>query len=133
MKISTRGRYALRMMINIARQGEGKCVALKEISEREAISLKYMEQIVPSLTRAGLLKSVRGPQGGYMLVKKPEEYTAGQIVRVIEGSFAPVACLEGEENACERKDICLTLGVWTGLKKVIDDYMDSITLKDLIQ
>ncbi len=132
MKLSTRGRYALRMMIDIARQGAGQCVAIKEISEREGISLKYMEQIVPNLTRADLLKSVRGPQGGYMLVKSPEDYTVGQIIRAIEGDVAPVACLEGADNTCVRKDICSTLKVWTGLKKVIDEYIDSITLRDLI-
>ena len=133
MKISTKGRYALRMMIDIAENSNNEWVQIKKISERQEISVKYLEQIVTSLTRAGLLRSERGPQGGYMLTKPPEQYTAGEIIRTIEGKLAPVACLTDEVNLCERKDCCKTLNFWQGLYKVIDNYADSVTLKDLTQ
>ncbi len=132
MKISTRGRYALRMMIDIAEHGaEGK-VSIKEISERQGISVKYLEQIVPSLKRAGLLRSERGLGGGYMLSRPPEQYTAGEILRAIEGRLAPVACLDDETNCCERSGHCETLGFWTGLYNVINDYVDSVTLQEFL-
>ena len=133
MKISTKGRYALRMMIDIAEQGNGERVSIKEISERQNISTKYLEQIVTNLTRAGLLRSERGSQGGYMLTKASDQYTIGQILRSIEGKLAPVACLEDEVNQCERVEVCRTLDFWKGLYKVIDDYVDSVTLQDLIK
>ena len=98
MKISTKGRYALRMMLDIACQGEGAVVSLKDISGRQDISVKYQEQIVMQLSRAGFLHSVRGPSGGYRLARKPEEYRIGDILRVIEGSLAPIACLDDDEN-----------------------------------
>jgi Rrf2 family protein len=131
MKISSKGRYALRMMIDIAEHNTGEWVSIKDISERQGISVKYLEQIVTGLSRSGLLTSSRGPQGGYMLTKAPEQYTAGQILRVTEGSLAPVACLESEETQCGRQDICPTIGFWKGLGKVINGYVDSVTLKDL--
>ena len=131
MKISTKGRYALRMMIDIAEHDNGEWTTIKEISIRQGISIKYLEQIVTNLTRAGLLRSGRGPQGGYMLTKKPEQYTAGEIIRAIEGKLAPVACLEDETNLCERKDYCKTLGFWQGLYEATNKYVDSFTLKDL--
>ena len=133
MKISTKGRYALRMMLDIAERDTGEFIAIKEISERQGISVKYLEQIVTSLTRAGLLRSGRGPQGGYTLTKRPEQYTAGEILRAIEGKLAPVACLEGEINPCERSSICKTLHFWKGLNNVINEYVDSVTLQDLIE
>ncbi|MCL2772091.1 MAG: Rrf2 family transcriptional regulator [Oscillospiraceae bacterium] len=133
MKISTKGRYALRMMVEIAEHEANEWVTIKEISERQGISIKYLEQIVTNLTRAGLLRSERGPQGGYMLTKTPEQYTAGEILRVIEGKLAPVACLDGDINKCERKETCRTINFWMGLYKVIDDYVDSVTLQDLIR
>ena len=132
MKISTKGRYALRMMIDIAENSGDELVSMKEISERQGISIKYLEQIVPGLTRAGLLRSGRGPLGGYMLTKLPEEYTAGEIIRSIEGKLVPVACLENSVNLCDRAEICKTLDFWQGLYKVIDGYVDSVTLKDFL-
>ncbi len=131
MKISSRGRYALRMMIDIALHSNGDWVSLKDVSERQDISIKYLEQIVSHLTKANLLLSSRGPHGGYMLAKPAEEYTAGEILRAIEGNLAPVACLENRENTCERKNFCPTLSFWQGLHEVITRYVDSVTLQDL--
>ena len=132
MKISSRGRYALRMMIDIAQNSEGNRVTIKDISERQNMSVKYLEQIVTHLKRAKLLRSERGSQGGYILTKKPAEYTVGQIIRAIEGDLAPVACLAHENNHCERKGYCQTLDFWKGLYKLVDEYVDSVTLEDLI-
>lgn len=131
MKISSKGRYALRMMIDIAQHNNGLWISIKDISERQNISVKYLEQIVANLTRSGLLLSSRGPLGGYMLAKTPEKYTVGQILRAIEGNLAPVACLETPANLCERREICPTIGFWEGLYVVINQYMDSVTLQDL--
>ena len=131
MKISTRGRYALRMMVEIARRNSGEWISIKDISERQGISVKYLEQIVTNLTRSGLLLSSRGPQGGYMLAKAPSQYTAGEILRAIEGDLTPVACLESNAKPCERRGICPTIRFWEGLHKVINDYVDSVTLQDL--
>ena len=132
MKISTKGRYALRMLLDLAEHSNGGFIALKDIAKRQNISKKYLEQIVPILNRAGLLKTTRGYQGGYMLAKSPEKYTVGDVLRITEGSLAPVACLETEENLCEKSDSCMTLAVWTGLYKVITDYLDNITLQDIL-
>ena len=132
MKISTKGRYALRLMLDLAMKEDGKSVSLKTIAERQEISIKYLEQIVNILNHAGFVKSVRGPAGGYSLTKKPEDYTVGAILRCIEGTLAPVACLENTENDCPRKDICTTLFLWEKLGKAIDDVVDNVTLKDLI-
>ena len=132
MKISTKGRYALRMMLDIAKQGEGAVISLKDISGRQDISVKYQEQIVMQLSRAGFLSSVRGPSGGYRLVRKPAEYKVGEILRAIEGSLAPVACLDGEENHCARCNYCETLAFWQGLDEVINRYVDQFTLQDLL-
>ena len=120
MKISTKGRYALRMMLDIAvHQGEGY-VALKDTAQREEISKKYLEQIALQLTQAGLLRAVRGHQGGYRLLKAPQEYTVYQILCVTEGSLAPVACLEHAPNACPRSGQCPTLPLWQGLEDVVN-------------
>ena len=132
MKISTKGRYALRIMIDLANQDPEVYTPLKEISSRQGISIKYLEQIVPLLTRAGYLKSLRGNSGGYRLAKLPAEYNVGDILRTTEGDLAPIACLEGEENDCPRKDACTTLSFWEGLKTVINDYVDSKTLADFL-
>jgi Rrf2 family protein len=132
MKISTKGRYALRMMLDIARQGEGAVVSLKDISGRQDISVKYQEQIVTHLSRAGFLTSVRGPCGGYRLVKKPSEYCVGDILRSIEGSLAPIACLDDDDNQCARCDCCETLWFWKGLDDTISKYVDQFTLQDLL-
>ena len=132
MKISTKGRYALRIMIDLAENANGEYIRLKDISARQGITLKYMEQIMPMLTKAGYVRSYRGNNGGYMLAKEPEEYTAGDIIRTTEGSLAPIACLDDVPNRCERQDQCSTLEFWEGLKKVIDQYVDSVTLADLV-
>lgn len=131
--ISTRGRYALRMMIDLAeRQGEG-FVALKEIAESQDISKKYLEQIIPLLNRSGLLLTSRGVTGGYRLAKAPEEYTVGEILRSAEGSMAPVSCLEGGTNDCPRCGKCDTLPIWEGLQTVVDQYLDGISLADILR
>ena len=132
MTISTRGRYALRMMADLAEhQGDG-FVSLKEIAIRQEISKKYLEQIIPVLNCAGLLQTSRGYKGGYRLSKAPRDYTIGEILRATEGPMAPVACLEGKENLCTRRGHCKTLPIWAGLQKVIDDYLDGITLEELV-
>lgn len=131
MKISSKGRYALRMMIDIAQHNTGEWISLKDISERQGISVKYLEQIVTNLTKSGLLISSRGAQGGYMLAKSPDKYTVGQILRAVEGNLAPVACLETDVNQCERLSICPTIGFWEGFYNVINNYVDSVTLQDL--
>lgn len=132
MKISTKGRYALRFMLDLAENQKDGYVALKDVAQRQNISKKYLEQIVPLLNRSGVLRTSRGFQGGYMLAKLPEKYTVGDVLRITEGSLAPVACLETEENLCEKSDSCMTLAVWTGLYKVITDYLDNITLQDIL-
>lgn len=132
MKISTKGRYALRLMLDIALNDAKTPVRIKDIAERQQISDKYLEQIVSSLNKAGFVKSLRGPQGGYRLTKKPEEYTVGMILRLIEGSLAPVACLDDDINNCTRADRCPTLILWEKLYDVISEVVDNITLADLI-
>lgn len=131
MRVSTKGRYALRIMIDLAEHNTGEYIRLKDISERQGITLKYLEQIMPLLTRAGYVKSYRGNNGGYMLAKRPEDYTAGDILRVTEGSLAPVPCIEDSPNLCERCEECGTLAFWEGMWKVILDYANSVKLTDL--
>ena len=121
MKISTKGRYALRLMLDIALNDAKTPVRIKDIAERQQISDKYLEQIVSSLNKAGFVKSLRGPQGGYRLTKKPEEYTVGMILRLIEGSLAPVACLDDDINNCTRADRCPTLILWEKLYDAISE------------
>lgn len=132
MKISTRGRYALRMLLDITDHQEDGYVTLKDISTRQDISRKYLEQIALRLSQAGMLKAVRGHQGGYMLSRPAEAYTAFEILQVVEGDLAPVACLKQAPNACERCHECLTLPLWQGLEKRIADYLKSVTLQDLV-
>lgn len=132
MKISTKGRYALRLMIDLAEFQDNGFISLKETAERQNISIKYLEQIVTTLCKAGFLRSLRGPQGGYKLAKNPEEYIVGDILRTTEGDLAPVACLQGEKNTCDRFEKCQTLFFWENLYKVVTDYVDSVTLADLI-
>ena len=132
MKISTKGRYALRMLIELASHQQGDYMSLKEISEHQNISKKYLEQIVPLLNKSGLLRTNRGNKGGYILAKDPKECTVGDVLRATEGSLAPVACLEYEVNDCPRAAQCVTLYVWEGLAKAVADYLDSITLQDII-
>jgi len=132
MKISTKGRYALRMLVDLAEHKNDGFIALKDIAERQDISKKYLEQIVAILNQANILRTNRGHQGGYMLAQAPEKYTVGQILRITEGSLSPVACLVDQPNQCMRSSYCQTLSVWQGLDKVIADYLDGITLQDII-
>lgn len=131
MKISSRGRYALRFMIDLAQHGGGEAVTLKEVSQRQEISVKYLEQIVTLLNRGGLIHSVRGNQGGYLLAREPAAYTVGDILRVVEGDLFPVACMENQPNQCPRCDGCRTIRFWEGLYKTVNEYVDSVTLQDL--
>lgn len=130
MRISTKGRYALRLMLDLAINDNGESVSLKEIAKRQEISDKYLEQIISVLNRAKFVQSVRGAQGGYHLTRKPEEYTVGMILRLTEGSLAPVACVEDED--CPRMDDCVTILVWRKLNDAINDVVDHITLADLV-
>ncbi len=133
MKVSTKGRYALRFMIDLAEhQGEG-AVTLKEVSARQDVSVKYLEQIVTQLNRAGLIRSVRGNQGGYLLTKPVRQYTAGEILECVEGTLYPVACMEQSPNVCGRAQICKTIRFWNGLYEAIQEYVNKYTLEDLIQ
>lgn len=132
MKISTKGRYALRLMLDLAEHQQNGYVALKDIAERQDISKKYLEQIVPLLNKTGVLRTTRGFQGGYMLAKSPDKYTVGDILRITEGSLAPVSCLDYEPNTCDKCDSCITLPMWQGLYRVIEEYLDGITLQDML-
>lgn len=132
MKVSTKGRYALRLLLDLAEHKEEGFISLKEIAERQMISKQYLEQIVSLLNTSNILRASRGKQGGYMLAKEPSAYTVGQILRITEGGLASVSCLEDEENQCERADSCKTLYIWTGLNDVIGDYLNSITLQDIL-
>lgn len=131
MKISTKGRYALRFLLDLAENGGDKFVSLTDISERQDVSKKYLEQIVLSLNNAGFLVTGRGFQGGYKLAERPSAYTVGDILRATEGSLAPVTCLEDGEQ-CPRNRDCDTLYIWKGLREVIEDYLDDITLQDIL-
>lgn len=132
MKISTKGRYALRMLLDLAQnQGDG-FVSLKDIAARQEISKKYLEQIVAMLNKPDILRTNRGYQGGYRLAKEANQYTVGDVLRITEGGLAPVACLDSGTVQCDRAENCLTLPVWSGLNKVINEYLDSITLQDII-
>ena len=132
MKISTKGRYALRMLLDLAEHMNDGYISLKDIAERQGISKKYLEQIVPVLNKTNVLKANRGFQGGYMLAKSPDKYTVGMILRLTEGSLAPVACLDREPIGCERISEFATLPIWQGLNKVINEYLDGITLQDVL-
>ena len=131
MLISTKGRYALRVMIDLAEHQTDGFVPLKVIAARQEISEKYLESIVSVLSKNDLLLSLRGKGGGYKLARLPEEYTIGDILRLTEGSFAPVACLEKQPNTCAKAGECKTLGMWEGFQKVIEEYFDGITIADL--
>lgn len=133
MKISTKGRYALRLMLDLAIHYTGDYISIKSIASRQDISEKYLEQIITQLNKGKFVKSTRGAQGGYMLAKAPEEYTVGMILRLMEGSLAPVSCLESDDNNCERADDCVTLDVWKKLEDAINQVVDHITLADLVE
>lgn len=130
--ISTRGRYAIRVMLDIAKNQDNGYVPMKSVAERQGLSLKYLEQILPPLTKNKLVEGVQGKGGGYRLVRKPDEYTIGDILRVTERDLAPVSCLAEGAKACERRDKCQTIDFWEGLNNVINDYLDSKTLADLM-
>lgn len=133
MKISTKGRYALRVMLDLAVNNTGEYIKVKQIAGRQGLSEKYLEQIIAVLNKAGYVKSTRGAQGGYRLAKEPGYYTVGMILRLTEGSLAPVACLEEDNSECERCDNCETLGVWKELQQAINNVVDGITLADLVE
>ena len=132
MLISTKGRYALRVMIDLAEHRSGEFISLKEIAQRQEISEKYLESIIRMLVKAKAVESLRGKGGGYRLTKKPEQYTVGEILRLTEGSLAPVACLDGDCKGCSRSDECPTLDVWKNLDKLINDYLDGVTLDQIV-
>ena len=132
MLISTKGRYALRVMIDLAEHQADGYIPLKLIAERQEISEKYLESIIKLLVRARLLTGLRGKGGGYKLTKAPEQYTVGSVLRLTEDSLAPVACLEQGAGVCPRMAECRTLPLWQGLEKVINDYLDSVTIADLM-
>ncbi|MEE1227590.1 MAG: Rrf2 family transcriptional regulator [Lachnospiraceae bacterium] len=131
MKISTKGRYALRLMLDIALSEGENPVRIKDISERQGISVKYLEQIISILHKAGFVRSIRGAKGGYYLTKKPDDYTVGDILRLTEGSMAPVDCVVGGSDYCDRANECVTYILWEKLYDAISGVIDHITLEDL--
>ena len=133
MIVSTKGRYALRVMLCLAQRGGGEYIPLKEIAETEEISQKYLESIMAILSKAGFLDAVPGKGGGYRLNRKPEEYTVGPILKLTEGSLAPVSCTTQGAAACSRSTCCQTLPMWERLEKLIDDFFEGITLADLLR
>jgi len=132
MKISTKGRYALRLMLDLALNETGQPVRLKEISKRQGISEKYLEQIISMLNKAGYVQSVRGAQGGYLLRRTPQEYTVGDILRQTEGDLAPVTCVGADGIECENGGSCAAMKVWSKLNDAINEVVDHITLADLV-
>lgn len=132
MKISTKGRYALRLMLDLALAEPGEPIPLRNVAERQDISDKYLEQIVTPLSRAGLVRSIRGAGGGYMLTRAPSQYTVGEILRPLEGSLAPVSCVDGSE-CCGRAEQCVTLEVWREIQQAVSGVVDRITLADLVE
>ena len=133
MLISTKGRYSLRVMIDLAEHQSEGYIPLKTIAERQEISDKYLESIIKLLVKARILTGLRGKGGGYRLTRQPEQYTVGDILRLTEESLAPVACLQPGSDVCARMAQCRTLPVWQGLNKLINEYLDSITIADLLQ
>lgn len=132
MKISSRGRYALRLMLDLAVNNNGQPISIKDVAKRQDISDKYLEQIISALNKAGYVKSIRGAQGGYLLRMEPKDYTVGMILRVTEGSLAPVSCVEEDGMPCERADGCVTAIVWKKIDEAINGVVDGITLQDLV-
>lgn len=132
MRVSTKGRYALRLMVDLAEHYNNGYISLKEIAERQEISKKYLEQIIPMFNKAGALLTNRGAQGGYRLAKSPEQYTVNEILSIAEGSLAPVPCVDCNPVSCDRSGTCATYSVWKGLADVINNYLDGITLQDIL-
>ena len=133
MMISSRGRYALRVMIDLAEHDDGAYIPMKEVAQRQDISLKYLEKILPQLVAAKLVEGQHGKGGGYRLTRAPENYPIGEILRLTEGDLAPVACLECGAEACKRTADCRTLPMWSELNRQINDYLDSVTIADLMK
>ncbi|HBI61880.1 MAG TPA: Rrf2 family transcriptional regulator [Lachnospiraceae bacterium] len=133
MKITTRGRYALNLMLDMVTNSNGSPIKLRDIAERQKISDKYLEQIVAALNKAGLIRSIRGSQGGYLLVRKPEEYTVGEILRITEGNMAPVPCLEYEENQCNKQESCVSVILYKKINDAINSVIDTVTLADMYE
>lgn len=133
MMISTRGRYALRVMIDLSENGNGEYIPMKTIAERQGISLKYLERILPILTQNHIVETLKGKGGGYRLLKHPKDCTVGEILRLTEGNLTPVSCLECGAESCARAEICKTRPVWLHLQAMIDEYLDSASLLDLLQ
>ncbi|MBQ7346984.1 MAG: RrF2 family transcriptional regulator [Clostridia bacterium] len=133
MTISTRGRYALRVVIDLAENGKDSYIPMKEVAERQDLPLKYLERILPVLTQNHIVEGQHGKGGGYRLTRKPEEYTVGEILRLAEGDLAPVACLECGAKPCEKADRCRTIAMWKNLQALIDGYFDGITIRDLMR
>lgn len=133
MMISTRGRYALRVMIDLAEHGECGYIPMKEVAKRQGISLKYLERIMPALSKNHLVEGVQGKGGGYRLSRLPKEYTVGEILRLTEGDLAPVACLECDAAECNRRSECKTLSMWRKFYEMTNAYFDGITLAELVK
>ena len=132
INITTRGRYALRVMVDLAQNAQEKPVSLKTVADRQGISMKYLEGIVCEMKKNGLLESARGKEGGYRLTASPDKISAGQILRCVEESLAPVACIKAGSVSCGRAAVCLTLPMWKELDDVTNNYLDSVTLADLM-
>lgn len=132
MMISTRGRYALRVMIDLAQQTKDAYIPMKQVADRQGISLKYLERIMPALSKSNLVEGVHGKGGGYRLVRPPEDYTVGEILRLTEGNLAPVACLECDSKPCERRSACKTIAMWSEFHDMTQAYFDRISIGDLV-
>ena len=132
MMISTRGRYALRVLIDLSEHNNGKYVPMKDVAARQNISLKYLERILPTLTKAKLIEGIHGKGGGYRLTRQPEDYSVGEILRLTEGDLAPVACLAPDAPACDRAAECRTLKMWKDFYDMTNRYFDNISVADLI-
>lgn len=133
MMISTRGRYALRVMIDLAEHSDGGYIPMKDVAARQEISLKYLERILPVLAKNNLIEGVQGKGGGYRLTRPPEAYPVGEILRLTEGDLAPVACLENGSTPCGRSIECRTIEMWSRLNRLINDFFDGITVADLMK
>ena len=133
MMISTRGRYALRVMIDLAEHSDGGYIPMKDVAARQEISLKYLERILPVLAKNNLIEGVQGKGGGYRLTRPPEAYPVGEILRLTEGDLAPVACLENGSTPCGRSIECRTIEMWSRLNQMINDFFDGITIADLMR
>ena len=133
MLVSTKGRYAMRVMIDLAEHSSGGYIPLRDVAERQEISEKYLESIVVLLSKAGLLEGLRGKGGGYKLSKRPEQYTAGSILKLTEGTMAPVACLEDRANSCPRASECRTLPMWEKLNSQLEQFFEGVTIADLMK